>query len=352
MRKVDIQDAQPGMILAREIISYAGIILLASGVVLTQDYLDKLSSMQVSSLFIEDPLYEGIAAPEYISSELQQRTLAVLTKTMNDLHNKGTFTVRAIAKLAIELVEEVIRGPEVAICLTSIHSHNNTTFTHSLNCAIYAILLGRFSNLSRSKLTELASGALLHDVGKNEISSELLNKPGKLNMDEFELLKNHAQWGFEKLRTQRWELSSVIAHMAWQHHERIDGLGYPRGLQGENILYPARIIAIADVYEAITADRPYRPALNPKQASEIMQEGLGSHLDSQLGQCFLTKVAFYSPGTAIIISTGQTALIVSIPPNHPNRPVIRIVTDPDGQPCTPYEVRLEEKPLIQIISSK
>jgi HD-GYP domain-containing protein (c-di-GMP phosphodiesterase class II) len=164
--------------------------------------------------------------------------------------------------------------------------------------------------------------------------------------------QTNAQWGFDKLRTQRWEFSSLIAHMAWQHHERIDGLGYPRGLRGNSILYLARIVAIADVYEAITADRPYRPALNPQQAYEIMRTSLGSHLDTQLGQCFLAKVAFYSPGTAIMISTGQRALIVSIPPDHPNRPVIRIVTDPSGQPCTPYEVQLEEKPLIKIISSK
>lgn len=352
MRKIDIQDAKPGMILAKEIISYAGIILLTPGIILTQDYLTKLLDLQISSVFIEDPLYEGIAAKEYISPELQQHALVVLNKTMKDLHNKGTFTIRSIAKLATDLVEEVIAGPQVAMSLAGIFSHDTSTFTHSLNCAIYSILLGRFSDLSIAKLKELASGALLHDVGKNEISSQLLNKPGKLNAAEFELIKNHAQWGFEKLRTQRGELSSLIAHMAWQHHERIDGLGYPRGLQGESILYQARIVAIADVYEALTADRPYRPALNSRQAFEIMQAELGNHLDAQLGQCFLTKIAFYSPGTTVILSTRQTALIVSIPPDHPNRPVIRIVTDQNGQPCTPYEVQLEEKPLIQIISCK
>jgi HD-GYP domain-containing protein (c-di-GMP phosphodiesterase class II) len=340
------------MILAKEIISYAGIILLTPGVVLTQDYLNKLLDLQITAVFIEDPLYEGIAVTEYISPELQQQALSVLNKTMKDLHNKGTFTVRAIVRLATDLVEEVIAGPQVAMSLAGIFSHDTSTFTHSLNCAIYSILLGRFSDLSTSKLKELASGALLHDVGKNEISSQLLNKPGKLNTTEFELLKNHAQWGFEKLRAQRWELSSLIAHMAWQHHERIDGLGYPRGLCGESILYQARIVAIADVYEALTADRPYRPALNPHQAYEIMQAELGNHLDAQLCKCFLSKVAFYSPGTAILISTGQTALVVSIPPDHPNRPVIRIVTDPNGHPCTPYEVKLEEKPLIQIVSYK
>ena len=351
MRKVDTQNTQSGMILAKEIISYAGIVLLTPGVVLTQNYLNKLLDLQIKTIYIEDPLYEGIAVTEYISPELQRQALAVLSKTMQDLHDKGTFTVQAITRLATALVEEVIARPQVAMSLAGIFSHDSSTFTHSLNCAIYSILLGNFSDLSMSKLKELASGALLHDVGKNEISSQLLNKPGKLNPTEFELIKNHAQWGFDKLRTQRWEISSLIAHMSWQNHERIDGLGYPRGLHGESILYQARIIAIADVYEAITADRHYRPALNPQQAYEIMQTSLGSHLDAQLGQCFLAKVAFYAPGTAVTISTGQTALIVSIPPDHPNRPVIRIVTDPNGQPCTPYEVRLEETPLIKIISS-
>jgi len=352
LRKIDIRDAQPGMILAREIMSYTGIVLLAQGVVLTQDYLKKLFKLHVLSIFIVDPLYEGIESPEYIRPEVQQHALVVLNQTIKDLHNKGTFAVKTIANLANDLVEELLHGPEMSICVTGIYTHDDTTFAHSLNCAIFAVLLGRFSNLSIPKLKELASGALLHDVGKNDICAKLLNKPGKLNDDEFELIKTHTQWGFDRLHSLRWELSSLIAHMAWQHHEHVDGTGYPRGLTGDNILYQARIIAIADVYEAVTADRPYRQALEPKQAYEIIRHGLGTHFDAQLAQNFISKVALYSPGTSVIISTGQTALIVSIPPLTPHRPIIRIVTDPEGHPCKPYELNLAEKPLIQIMRTK
>ncbi|MDU2064959.1 MAG: HD-GYP domain-containing protein [Sporomusaceae bacterium] len=352
MRRIDIQEAKPGMVLARDIMTYTGMILLSRNVVLTQSYIAKLEAMQVSTLCVIDPLYEGIEETEYISIEMQQQALSILHQTMSDLKNKGTFSVKLLSNMASDLVEELLSQADISICLTGIFSHDDTTFSHSLNCAIYAILLGRFSDLTVPQLKELACGALLHDVGKNEISLDLLNKPEKLTEEEFELLKNHAQWGFNSLRKMRWELSSLSAHMAWQHHERIDGTGYPRGLKGDEILQYARILAIADVYDAITANRPYRRAMPPKQAYDIIYKGLGVHFDQALGQRFLSRVALYAPGTMVVLNTGQSALVVSVPFDAPSKPVIRIITDQEGKVCSPHEISLKDTPLLKIMYCK
>ncbi|MBU2702840.1 HD-GYP domain-containing protein (c-di-GMP phosphodiesterase class II) [Sporomusaceae bacterium BoRhaA] len=352
MRKINIQYAKPDMTLARDIITDTGIILLVRGIALSQNLINKLATLHITTIFVEDPLYEGIIAPEYISLELQQQALSVLSTVLQTLKNKGTLNVQPVIQLSTQIVEELMCNPKTSICLNEIMTHDDPTFSHSLNCAIYAILLGQFNGLNYPDLKELAAGALLHDIGKNDISTTLLNKPDKLSADEFELIKKHAQWGFEKLIVLHWDLSSLVAHMAWQHHEKMDGSGYPRGIGGNDILFHARIVSIADVYEALTANRPYRPALSPKKAHDIIQAGLGTHFDDELGKLFLSKVALYSPGTLVTINTGETALIVSIPPNNPKYPVIRIIKEPDGQPCKPYEIHLEEHPQIHIINSQ
>lgn len=352
MRKINIQYAKPNMTLARDIITDTGTILLVRGIALSQNLINKLAALHITNIFVEDPRYEGIIAPEYLSLELQQQALSVLSTVLRDLTHKSTFNVQAVVQLSTQIVEELICNPKTAICLNEIMTHDDPTFAHSLNCAVYAILLGQFSGLGYSDLKELATGALLHDIGKNDISTALLNKPDKLSADEFELIKHHAQWGFEKLIVLRWDLSSLVAHMAWQHHEKMDGSGYPRGIGGNDILFHARIVSIADVYEALTADRPYRSALAPKEAHDIIQAGLGTHFDDDLGRLFLSKVALYSPGTLVKINTGETAIIASIPPDSPKHPVIRIIREPDGQPCKPYEIHLEEHPQIHIVSSQ
>lgn len=349
MRRIDIQAAIPGMTLARSLLSVTGKILLSEDVVLTQAYIEKLKNMGISSLLIVDPLYEGIEEPELISSKMQQQSLAVLHQTLTSLKNRGTFSVKLLSDMASDLVEELLSRPKVSICLTGILTHDDTTFSHSLNCSIYAVLLGQFAGLTLPQLKEIACGALLHDIGKNEISTELLNKPGQLTNEEFDELKKHAQIGFDILHKMRWDLSSLVAHMAWQHHEWINGSGYPRGIDDSAILQYARILAIADVYEAITADRPYRRAMSPKQAHDIIQQGLGAHFDKDLGKNFLSHIALYSPGTSVMLNTGQTALIVLVPPDHPSRPVIRILTDEGGAPCKPYDVSLTDKPLLKIM---
>jgi HD-GYP domain-containing protein (c-di-GMP phosphodiesterase class II) len=351
MRQVPLAEAKPGMVLARYIMSSSGKILLAPDIVITSAYIRKLSALSISTIFVKDPDHPDIELPEYISFQTQQRALTILADTMGRLASENTFAPDVISTIASDIVEEILMHSQLNIFLTGILTHDDDTLAHSLNCAIYAAILARLTGFTVTQIKEITSGALLHDAGKMWIDKSILNKPGPLDDFEFDIVRQHPEKGFNALRARRWELSSLVAHMAWQHHERISGHGYPRGLVGDAILPYARILAITDVYEAITVNRPYRRAMSPEEIFKTIAAGLGTEFDSEYGQVFLSKLAIYLPGMHVHLNTGEVAIVASLPPGNPQRPIVRLTFHPDGSPCAPHkEIALADHPHILISS--
>jgi HD-GYP domain-containing protein (c-di-GMP phosphodiesterase class II) len=340
------------MVLARNLFNRKGHILLATGAMLTENYLHKLRRLKVKTLFIQDPRYDDINIPEYLSLETQQRALSILNTTMEKIHNRETFAINAISNVASDIVEELILQPSVSIQLTGIATHDDYTLDHSLNCAIYTALLARSCDFTIPQIKEIACGALLHDVGKMKVDKGIINKPGRLTEKEFGIIKQHPQSGFNLLVKKRWELSSLVAHMAWQHHEKIDGTGYPRGLQGEEILNYSRLLTITDVYEAITGCRPYRKSMKLQEAYHIIHSGLGTTFDKNYGEIFLSKMALYSPGMEVTLNTGEKAIVISLLESAPQKPIIRLISYPDGTPyMPPTDINLAKNPQLSIVST-
>ena len=349
MRQITLSEVVPSMVLARSILNSKGQILLVSGIAITEEYLRKLKFLNIETIFINDAQYKDIVVPEYISLETQQRSLSILSATMEKVHKEGTFVVDDISNLASDIVEELIIQADVTIHLTGIATHDDYTLAHSLNCAIYTALLARFCDFSIPQIKVITCGALLHDMGKTLIDKSILNKPGSLHADEFAIIQEHSALGFNLLTKKRLEISSLVAHMAWQHHEKFDGTGYPRGLQGEEILSYARLLAITDVYEAITGHRPYRKAMKPSDAYAIIKQGLGTAFDENYGRIFLSKIAFYAPGTKVVLNSGEEAIIISVPSDSPQRPVVRVITHASGTPyLVPEDIALVDHPHIFI----
>lgn len=351
MRQITLAEAKPGMVLARYIMSSSGKVLLAPDIVITDAYIRKLRGLSISTIFVKDPDHPDITLPEFISAQTQQRALSVLSDTMAKLANENTFAPDVISSIASDIVEEILMHKSLNIFLTGIMTHDDDTLAHSLNCSIYTAILARLAGFSVPRIKEATSGALLHDVGKMWIDKAVLNKPGPLSHAEFELIRQHPEKGFNSLRARRWELSSLVAHMAWQHHERVSGQGYPRGLSGDEILPYARLLAIADVYEAITVNRPYRRAMPPADIYKTIAAGLGTDFDPEYGKIFLSKLAVYLPGMRVLLNTNETAIVVSVPADTPQRPLVRLIAHPDGFPYKPpKELAIAKHPKITILS--
>ena len=165
--------------------------------------------------------------------------------------------------------------------------HDYTTFTHSANVCYYAVLLGATLELPQADLIQVAIGALLHDVGKIEIDERILLKEGPLTELERRQIRKHPTTGFRKL-SKKSELSQGQLLMAYQHHERIDGSGYPVGAVGDEIHPWARLCAVVDVYEALTSHRPYRQPLTPTTALAVMSKNGDKQFDQEMFSCWIT----------------------------------------------------------------
>ena len=234
-----------------------------------------------------------------------------------DLAPQGISSLQALYNDIETLMTEILESNTMA-SLESLKSHNDYTFQHSVDVAVLGILLGRTAGLPREQLRELALGCLLHDLGKMYIDEAILDKPGKLTTEEFDEIKKHPQMGFELIR--RMPVFSILpAHVAFQHHERQDGGGYPRGLIGTNmvvrslaermnpkrILLIAEIAAVADVYSALTSDRPYRTAMPLDKVTQIIREMSGPHLNSDVVTLLLRTIPMFPVGHWVEVQTGQ-----------------------------------------------
>lgn len=180
--------------------------------------------------------------------------------------------------------------------------------------------------MTHAMLLDLGTGAMLHDIGKLWVPESVLNKTDKLTKPEWEIMKSHATWGHQALSRQH-ELSYLVAHCAYQHHERIDGSGYPRGLKGDQVHIFGKIIAVADVYDAMVMHRSYRAGMVPAQVMEYLFSQAGIAFDLDLVSIFSKRVALYPLGTSVTLSDGRSGIVVSIYDQIPLRPVVRIVQD-------------------------
>ncbi|MNC14638.1 Cyclic di-GMP phosphodiesterase response regulator RpfG [compost metagenome] len=209
-------------------------------------------------------------------------------------------------------------------------------------------MLGIAHGYSREELRIIGLGSLLHDIGKTQIPVKIIQKPGMLSDEEFRHMQAHTEIGYRILKDEP-NIPLLAAHCALQHHERIDGSGYPRGLKGPQIHEYAKWLGVADSYDAMTSNRIYKKAMLPHQAVEALYVGSGTLYEQKQLELFRDRVAIYPLGLTVKLSTGESGVVVKIDPTIPHRPVVRVLHDPDGEPVVPYELDLGSKLSVVIV---
>nr|WP_209865946.1 HD-GYP domain-containing protein [Paenibacillus shirakamiensis] len=334
------------MKLAKKIYNDEGLTLLSENAELTSSLIRRLSELGLNQVYVADQLTEDIDIPEMISDETNRQAMHEIRhnfRKMMDTSMKGfvyPFLGKTFLKVVENILDDLSSRENVMIMLMNINSTDQYLYRHSLNVCIYTILLGKVHGYSKDDLAILGLGALLHDFGKTKISPALLMKPGKLTAAEFEIVKSHANIGYRLLKDEP-GIPLLAAHCALQHHERINGSGYPRGLHQHEIHDYAKWIGIADSYDAMTTHRVYQTALLPHQASEMLYAGCGTLYEKEKLEIFRDHVAVYPLGITAKLSTGERGVVVKINSDVPQRPVIRIFEDSYGQDVSaPYEIDL------------
>lgn len=330
MQRVLVGHLKPGMIIGRNIYDAEGRILLSASIELKQSYIDRLREIGIGSVYVEVPGLPAVEIPEVVREETRLKAVQAVKASFQNFRTTKVLNIKQFSAIAANIVEEIIRNRNTLLHLTDIRTYDDYTFAHCVNVCVLSVMIGLSLNYTEHKLRELALGALMHDVGKTLVPVEILNKPGRLNTAEMDVMKKHAELGFEVLRKQQDDIPLLAAHVAFQHQEKFDGSGYPRKLSGKDIHEYARIAAIADVYDALTSDRPYRKAMLPHEAFEIMQASGGTHFDHHLLQIFFRQIAVYPVGTIVHLNTGQIGMVTEVLPDFQTRPKVQVIFNSDG----------------------
>jgi HD-GYP domain-containing protein (c-di-GMP phosphodiesterase class II) len=356
MRLMPINMCRPGMRLGKTIYNEEGTVLLAVNVELTQRLLERLHRYGIDYLNIMDSRSDDIIIEDVIQEKTRVMGVREIRNTfrvlMEDSGKKGSVHYydigRKFRELMTTIIEDLSSHPNAMMMLTNINVMDSYLYQHSLNVCIYTTMLGMSFGYNREDLTTLGLGALLHDIGKTRINPALLNKPANLNNDELEEMKTHTTLGFQILKDEP-NVPLISAHCAFQHHERLDGSGYPRGIAGNEIHEYAKWIGLVDSYDAMTTRRQYRDPLLPHEAMEQLFTGSGTLYDQEKIALFRDKIAIYPLGMPVTLNTGESGIISDLNRSVPHRPIVRIFQDEAGQELmTPYEVDLSFKHSILI----
>lgn len=248
-----------------------------------------------------------------------------LTRTLlDDLRLGGTINSSEAKATVKACVGSIIRNPDALLWMTKIRSQDEYTAEHCLNVCILAIAFGRHLGMSEVELEKLGLCGLLHDVGKMRVPSEVLNKPGALTPKEFNQIKAHTVHGRNLLMSTPGIYDSVV-DVAYSHHERLDGNGYPRKLPASGISRFARIIALVDAYDAMTADRCYSAAIPTTEALKIIYKSRGTHFDDALALAFIKSIGLYPPGCIVELRNQLIGIVLETSARYRHLPKIILV---------------------------
>lgn len=350
MRRASVDSIPVGVKLARTLFSSDGGVLLEKGVELRESYIELLKKRGISEIYLEDDISQGIQVTDVIKEETRNEAVVLVKKMMTSYNFSVTEDVEKVKEMVNKIVDELINSDDILYNLTEIKTVDDYTFEHSVNVCILSLITGIGLGLDSERLKELGTGAMLHDIGKLFIPREILKKPSQLTVDEFEEIKRHTILGFDLLKKSD-RLTMTSAYIALGHHERYDGSGYPLHLKSESIQLFARIVAIADVYDALTSDRVYRKKLKPSEVYEYITSLGIYHFDPKIVESFVKYVTVYPVGTGVLLNTKERAIVVRDNRNMPTRPVVRVVYDEMmNRHALPKEIDLSEQTGIFIIS--
>lgn len=267
--------------------------------------------------------------------QVHENTKLFINQVMRDIRLGKNVDVKQAKQLVSQLAENVVTNPTALVWLTQLKNKDEYTSLHSLNVCVLSLFFGRSMNLSQDQLHILGLGALLHDVGKLRVPSEVLNKPGRLTNEEFTVMKKHTVFGHDLMKNQG-ELSSDALDIIIQHHERLNGNGYPYNLEHGQINHFAKLVSIVDVYDAITSNRVYHKETTPFNALNDIYKNREKEFDAHLVEQFIKCLGIYPIGSLVELNTGQVGVVVFFSEKSHLSPTVMLILDEHKAPYDQY----------------
>ena len=341
---LSIDEIEPGMTTGDFINAYSEdglkVISIKPNTVLSQTSIERLKRHNVkevkvvfelpSSRYGEDGI--EIDAPPIkpmIDEGLKEEAVESIRSLFDIIGEGGNMTtayqaVKELDNVVEQLVDTISSESNSFVHIADLKSYDEYTYHHSLSVAILAIAIGQEMGFDAIQLKKLGQCAIMHDIGKTDVPSELINKPGRLTEEEFEIVKEHAERGGKYLRDVAIgdkDLWNIVSH----HHEKIDGSGYPKGLKGNQIPLFSQIIAVADVYDAVTSFRAYRSPMSPADAIELVMSEVGRSFVYDIVKAFVEKLEPYPVNTVVELTDKRLGVVIES--TNSMRPILQMIDD-------------------------
>jgi putative nucleotidyltransferase with HDIG domain len=285
--------------------------------------------VQEKASYVPVPVINGKATAQEgfrYAKQLYGSANKLMQDMMRDIRLGKQIELEACEPLVDNIMDSIFTFPSALLPLAQMKNRDEYTFQHSVSVSALAVAFGRVLQMPRDEIKELALGGLLHDVGKAQIPGKILNKPGKLDGDEFAVMRTHASISAELLKKVP-SLSTTAFNAAAEHHERFDGTGYPHGLKGDQISKHGQMLAIVDVYDAITSIRVYHKGMPPTDALRKMFEWGGSHFNPQLVQAFVKGIGIYPAGSLVRMESNRLGIVREVVPERLLQPIVQLIYD-------------------------
>lgn len=341
MRRVPVEKVQDGVKVGKTLFNEDGKVLLRENTVLNDAKAGRLKDLGYDSLYIKDSL-SSETIEDMVSPEVRVKAVKQVREVFNSfdvyiqrLNQPSATNLKAakrmeyqsisdIAGVSKGIVEDLLLKKHNTINMVDIKNKSGYLYQHSVNVAVLSVIFGMRLGLDHDKLKALAMGSLLHDIGFNFLDYGQLEHDGPLTVEEELIKEEHPLKGYVYLRDNL-DVSAHVRMIVYQHHEWMNGEGYPMQLKGDEITQLARIVAICDMYDALTSDRPFRKALEPQEANEYLLASSMKHLDPELVKKFIKIIVPYPVGTVVKLSNREIGVVVDIDMEYPLRPKVRVV---------------------------
>jgi len=332
LKLISINELEVGDILDQDIENDNGVVFAGTGTKVTHSILARILNLSIDFIYVKDE-NESIVedSGESFSFEAEiNKDFANTVESFKNVFMSAKFGQKIIVdefKTSVKpLVNNIINNDNILGNLRSIKLNDAYTYKHSINVGLVSTMIGKWLGYNENDLADLVIAGMLHDIGKSKVPSSIIDKKGPLNNGEFEIIQSHVDFGFEVLSATE-GINENIKLGVRHHHERFGGGGYQLGLKGENIHEFGRIIAIADIFDAMTSDRSYKSKISPFKVAEYIRELSFDHLDPRITGVFLRKIAHFYVGNKVKLNNGNAGEVILVNKSNYTKPLIRIGQD-------------------------
>lgn len=342
MRVVSVSSLKGDEILGKQIFDESGRVLLNAGVELTPFYIERIKQLGILSVYIDDDISKNVIIEESISDKTRQMSKHAVKQMIEVYCREGKTDNSSIMNSVNSVIDDILSNKNVLINVAEISSSDNNIYSHSVNVCVLSTIIGTHMGYSMSKLRDIATGAMLHDIGRIKMLNDkkvLAEHNNKEELDKYiELM--HPKVGYDFLGEQHvWNAYVKVA--ALMHHERCDGSGYPLKLKGEEINQIAKIVSICDVFDNLISGRGSEESKTVYEAIEYLVGMSNIYFDEEMVRKFTMNIAAFPTGSGVVLSSNEKGLVIKQNNSMPMRPVIKVIYDKAGNMLSnPYEVDL------------